>query len=512
LIYKVTNCPVRALIDQVNLYKVKFRGLLKFFGYNTDPFKIEDIMKVKILLLFSAFTFFSACERADLYNFVKENSRQLKPDIKIVLSSGALFNNDVFTVSMQSRPGAVIEYTINGSDPSPGTGIVYSGSFDIAAAGNNVIKAMAYIETEESVIVSIIVTVPSGFAGSPYEVATAAQLNNIRGSYLDRHFIQTADIDLSPYSSGEGWLPIGDSTTLFSGSFNGNGLRITGLKIYRNTTSDVGLFGQISGSTLANIRLEGVNITGGIDTGGLVGRAAGSSTIISSYTTGTVTGAGQTGGLAGNLFESAIIESYSLTHVSGTGDTGGLAGFGYTGSINRCFAAGNVISTGNSTGGLIGSMGGDGSISQSFSKGSVTGVDNTGGLAGSNDNNSQIINCYATGNVSSSGVNAGGLVGSQDLLTVSPSISKSYSTGMVTGVGAQGGLLGYINAGTVTDSFWNTVTSAQPSSAGSAIGKTTVEMKTLSTFSLWDFATVWTIQEGVSYPYLRWQSTANIPY
>jgi hypothetical protein len=72
-------------------------------------------------------------------------------------------------------------------------------------------------------------------------------------------------------------------------------------------------------------------------------------------------------------------------------------------------------------------------------------------------------------------------------------------TGSVTGTGSYvGGLVGYHRDGTLTSCFWDTQTSGTTigvgygSSAG-VIGKTTAQMKTLSTFTdaSWDFASVW---------------------
>ena len=37
-----------------------------------------------------------------------------------------------------------------------------------------------------------------GTAENPYRISTAAELNEVR-NYLDKHFIQTADIDLTEY-------------------------------------------------------------------------------------------------------------------------------------------------------------------------------------------------------------------------------------------------------------------------------------------------------------------------
>jgi hypothetical protein len=62
--------------------------------------------------------------------------------------------------------------------------------------------------------------------------------------------------------------------------------------------------------------------------------------------------------------------------------------------------------------------------------------------------------------------------------------------------------VGYNYDATVTASYWDTETSGLTTSAGGT-GRTTAEMKQQSTFVDWDFDTVWQIDEGETYPYLR---------
>jgi hypothetical protein len=80
-----------------------------------------------------------------------------------------------------------------------------------------------------------------------------------------------------------------------------------------------------------------------------------------------------------------------------------------------------------------------------------------------------------------------------------------------------GGLVGQ-NWGTVSNSFWDTETSGQATSAG-GIGKTPVQMKNIYTFSSagWNIvavanlgthnpSSIWNIVNGQTYPFLSWQS------
>jgi hypothetical protein len=131
-----------------------------------------------------------------------------------------------------------------------------------------------------------------------------------------------------------------------------------------------------------------------------------------------------------------------------------------------------------------------------------------GGLAGENYEGS-ISNAYATGSVSGTDY-VGGLVGSAENAT----ISNTYSSGAVSGSADVGGLLGFAWGGvTVTSSYWNTDTSGQDSSAGGT-GLSSAQMLQAGSFSGWDIATsggstsVWRIYEGYTAPLLRSFMTA----
>ena len=126
-----------------------------------------------------------------------------------------------------------------------------------------------------------------------------------------------------------------------------------------------------------------------------------------------------------------------------------------------------------------------------------------------------IINSYSTGSVT--GIKyVGGLVGCHSYGTV----SKCYSTCKVTGpTYNSGGLVGLLRyGGTVNnDAFWDTETSGMEVSFG-GIGKNTTEMQDITTFSSagWDIIAVanpstrdpshiWNIVDGETYPFLSWE-------
>ena len=311
-----------------------------------------------------------------------------------------------------------------------------------------------------------------GSAGNPWIITNADELNAMRQD-LGAHYRLGNDIDLAAtlaWNGGQGWAPIGDTTNRFTGSLDGDGFVIRNLTINRPGSDNQGLFGYLDGALITNLGLDNAHVRGGSYTGALAGRGTGS-VIEAVYVTGEVTGTGSyTGGLIG--------------HLSG-------------GSLHHGHAVVAVQASGSWTGGLLGRTASSASIAHSYSLGSVDGASNTGGLVG--NLSGFIADSYSRSSVSGTG-SVGGLVGY--MIGSASRIDRAYSTGAVAGTSNVGGFLGNWGAGTVADSYWDTETSGQETSARGT-GKTTEEMQQQATFSGWDFATVWSIVENLSYPNLE---------
>jgi filamentous hemagglutinin family protein len=232
---------------------------------------------------------------------------------------------------------------------------------------------------------------------------TGTDLQGINGN-LAGHYVLGANIDASGtsgWNSGAGFTPIGNSTTAFTGVFDGLGHTISGLHINTPNVEKVGLFGVVSsGGAAGVIRQVGMvegSVSGSSDVGGLVGYNGGGR-ISNSYSTGAVTGSSDVGGLMGLNYGSygGISNSFSTGAVTGTATVGGLVGrnYGSSDSINSSFSTGAVTGTTN-VGGLVGVNDGNfGSISNSFSTGAVTGTTNVGGLVGLSVGSDSISNSY----------------------------------------------------------------------------------------------------------------------
>jgi filamentous hemagglutinin family protein len=346
-------------------------------------------------------------------------------------------------------------------------------------------------------------------AGNAYTVINSATALQNMSSNLSGRYALGSNIDASDtstWNSDAGFVPVGNNTAEFTGTFDGLNHTITDLTINRPTTDYVGLFGYAHGA-ISNVGLVGGSVTGNNYVGGLAGTSA--ATITNSYSTGAVTGSDEVGGLVGDNRDT-ITDSYSTGSVSGNDNVGGLVGSSAGGTITDSYSTGSVTGSGNRVGGLVGDN--SSPISSSYASGSVNGVQAVGGLVGLNNWSGTITNSYSIGAVgsSSSTFYVGGLVG----YNWNGTITKSYSTGSVTGnagVTNIGGLVG-LNTGTISNSFYDSVTSGQ-SDTGKGTPKTTGEMMAQANFTGFDFTSgspVWWMSEGNTRPFLRSEYNTNI--
>ena len=112
----------------------------------------------------------------------------------------------------------------------------------------------------------------------------------------------TIVLDESIELTENSWTPIGnDETKLFKGTFDGDGHKITGLKI--TSGSYIGLFGYVGeGAEIKNVNLVGANVFGEKRVGALIGQIKGNATVSNCTVDSTshVTGSdSNTGGLIG---------------------------------------------------------------------------------------------------------------------------------------------------------------------------------------------------------------------
>lgn len=352
----------------------------------------------------------------------------------------------------------------------------------------------------------------AGFAGGsgteddPWQIATAEQLNNVRNytgeEHSDKHFLQTADIDLSDFlwdeeagdyiNEGEGWEPIGyyddsnDGSDAFRGTLDGNGYDIAGLVIRRPDNDNQGLFGYTCAfAEIMNVSLTDVDITGKNNVGGLIGYNVGG--IVSSCSSiGNISGKVKVGGLVGENDKGMITGSFTVVTINGELDSGGLVGKSWDES----------------------------EISKSFSFADVSGTSRLGGLVG-NLFSGSIHNCFSMGKITGNGgeyMIIGGLTGRN----MYGAITNSYSTNKIIGEGEFiGGLIGGdLDYPPVVNSYWDIefsgVEARDTDILAGIEGRTTAQMTYPygeDTYVDWDFDNIWkadvNYEYNNGYPYLR---------
>lgn len=374
-------------------------------------------------------------------------------------------------------------------------------------------------------------------------VNTPADLQNMRNN-LAGSYALGRNVDAAPAA---GFAPVGNTGGQFTGQFDGLGQTISNLTINNaGVGTGTGLFGATNGAAIRNVALVNAAITGGDNTGGLVGIATGGviagvsvsgtvtggnptgglvggmngTAISGSSSTATVAGGDNTGGLVGTLEGGSVATSFATGTVTGGNQVGGLVGIAQDTTLTQLYATGPVTGTGDLVGGLIGGFGGDGpapapaTLTQSYATGAVTGAGRAGGLVGLVSNDATVSDSYAMGRVSG-GTAAGGLIGQLNTTPFggatppasNPStIANTYATGLVTGAGALGGLIGNLTDvnQTVTNSYWDTQTTGQAASAGGlGLGQTTAQLQ--GALPAGFTPAVWGRQATDTYPYLNWR-------
>lgn len=341
----------------------------------------------------------------------------------------------------------------------------------------------------------------SGTKFSPYIILTAEQLALLSfatgaqdADYVGKYFKLGADILLSDKtlidengalvadsSSLEKWTPIGNSSVMFTGFFDGDGHSVSGMFI-NTTSSHNGLFGSNAG-TVENVTLKNSWIMGGNFTAGIVGYDYGIVSNVANEV--SVVGNGDcTGGIVGETYEKnrnypAIKMVRNEGYISGKDKVGGVIGCLKFSDMSDAVNNGDVV--GNEyVGGVAGffSFLGDRIVDNIQNYGNVTGSsDYVGGIAGLGATYAR-ISCYSgifhlSGSLKSL-YNAGDVVGKNFVgglfgQACGTSITNGANRGSVIGENTVGGLLGNIGYST-TENLYNRGEVAGAMRVGGIIG------------------------------------------
>ena len=289
----------------------------------------------------------------------------------------------------------------------------------------------------------------SGTAADPYKIATAADLKAFRDKVNSGSTglcaVLTADIALD---KSETWTPIGNSSKLYNGTFDGAGHTISGISI-PSGTSDSGLFGCTAKSTTApvikNLTIADSTIVTTGYAGGIVGYGGGVLENCHTSDDVTVQGKKYAGGIVGNFVGQYAADMLTMTQCSNRASVTETQGYnGYAGgliggvsmklTLTKSFNAGAVISIPGSqmhaAGGLIGQASMDTTLTDVYNVGdiSVANAGNAvGGLIGTNSGKAiTVTNAYQHGTVANNAGNGGAIMG---MVTGTNTLKNVYKTG-----------------------------------------------------------------------------------
>ena len=290
------------------------------------------------------------------------------------------------------------------------------------------------------------------------------------------------------YATSEQSVPIGNSSTKFSGTFDGKNHTISNFKTSGQYS---GLFGYVNGATIQNLTVNVTNNAGATSAGGLVGAVNGTTTIRNCTVNGTISGTHQVGGFVGfaqgvyqdntlvlpcNLTIEGCTNNATVTTTSQASDNNRTSAGGFVGYVNagatvtiksyidengqtkKSTNNGKISTTSSADNKGVGSF-----VGYSYGKitltdcvneknATITGKERVGGLVGyigKADSDSQkemvISGCENKAAVTSNSTNdvygIGGIVGYNSGHKVA--ITNCINSGAITGTHETAGIIGY---------------------------------------------------------------------
>lgn len=280
----------------------------------------------------------------------------------------------------------------------------------------------------------------SGTSDDPYLIQSVIQLDSLR-AYPNACFRQISDIDLNDYPdpTGDGWVPLCSFSSPFTGSYDGNGMRI--LNLSSSAMHNVrGLFAVIDGAEIRNLELNDFQINNGNSLGGLAGVARNSLvTGIRAY--GTIFGNDIVGGIAGEIQNCVVsdceLDFFLYAHEAG----GGVGGWVTSSQISNCSVSFSYGYMYYNFGGIVG-YAVNTHISSCTVSGEMFGGSKSGGIVAEMIGGT-VTNCHTLGGALQAGGPVGGIVGE----AFGTGIADCSSSLFIRGHSQTGGAVGFMNAG-----------------------------------------------------------------
>lgn len=431
------------------------------------------------------------------------------------------------TISGKSVDGGTVYLDIDGEQVQQTTASGNDWSFTVSPlqAGQEVrVYAVSDGKVQSYYTTATVSYLGSGTEADPYQVYTPADLTMV---YQKGYYKLMNDIDLTDWintnSPAEGWLSVGREGSQMT-QFDGDGHKVIGL--WTNSNRDnTGLFALLSNATIKNLTVEvadGKQVKGGANTGIIIGKLI-NGTIENCHVSGALSDGTPVGGIVGMLDGGKISLCQADLTVSTTGANafvGGIAGES-SGEIDQCVTLGTINATGSSTNaaGIAGKN--SGKVTNSYSSMKITSAYCAAGVVGYNYGT--VDKCYAYGDLKSMNY-AAGVVGYNDGTNAKISncaamnnkldVTYESQSGQSGGYGQR--ILGGMKNNAPSPAMNNYALNTMQVSVNdvpqkvyddlmNGVAKTQAELTTASPYQTlgWDFSSVWGIDAGNGYPYLK---------
>lgn len=370
---------------------------------------------------------------------------------------------------------------VSTEDGEPNKIYVGNDNGEFAGAGN------VTVSVENSTEVASLLTLsPTSFtfyvdqSDVTTDISTPEQFASLINRNLSGKYQLANDIDMSSY---DGFKGIAVSGTPFSGTLDGKGHKVSGLKVtYTDGGSDEGIFGQTAGATIKNIAFENILVDAGYAAKhvGFIGSAS-STTFDQVAITGKVIGNDHVALLAGDADGITVTNTTLWGIVDGRSQCGGFAGCTLDGgaSFDKCLSNVNVsCSYRGWAGGFVGL------IDKSNSTVTINNCVSLGDMTSVGDGTPRVAAPFIAGNGAGDNANAVINFNENNLYNSDATMNADYN-----------------------DQAWPLKNeTADGGSVSAATGMNSTVLKTQATYTNigWDFDEIWKMDEGsYGYPVLR---------
>lgn len=284
----------------------------------------------------TAATYTTAGFSADVWNLVDGQYPTLKTQ--------AAIENAIYTAQTPARYIVGTEYDTQASSALGSAVTITSSNPSVVAVEGTMLKfeaqgdaVVTFTAAATDVAPAFTTTLPITVGDINYAISTPADLMAVKYN-MAGDFTLENDIDMT----GVDFTPIGiegnTSVAKFTGTFDGKGHIIKGLKYDNADKGEVGLFSQTENATITNLGIEGAHFVGNANVGGIVGRMYGGITANCATLNSYIEGRDHVASIAGEINNTQDGETYN------------------GGSVSNCFSDAVVKSRQYQAGGIVGTI------------------------------------------------------------------------------------------------------------------------------------------------------------